>query len=366
MPATPKCYARSCKLQTDAQCITKNASFGGDTEGRITVHLPGEYVMTGGGLQMEPGSPQETAVLTANMPDQQNGWHCDAGAGTGAGVCYVRGCKMAEHTLVCSNAEADGSTVMCPHNSTATACGASAGTGAVRAFFPSGNICHCSIDDSNGGTCHARCCRLGTKVACVVGEWTSWGTCTSTCGIGIQTRTRQVNTHSAHGGAACPSLAEQRECQTNPCPVDCAQSQWAPWSQCSVPCGQSGKRTRTRTVEVQPKYGGTACGDATEDDTCEQQNPCPVPCQVSGWGEFGQCSHECNGGTMTRTRTISQHPEHNAPACPHTSEDRPCNLVSCSCEEKCKRSPGCHSYSEVAHAYMYHTYCVDICPTLVL
>ena len=58
----------------------------------------------------------------------------------------------------------------------------------------------------------------------------------------------------------------------NPCPVDCQMGTWSAWSACDTSCG-GGTRFRTRDILVQAAYGGLACGDTIEYDTCNTQ-PC--------------------------------------------------------------------------------------------
>ncbi|KAM6958811.1 LOW QUALITY PROTEIN: thrombospondin type-1 domain-containing protein 7A [Aplochiton taeniatus] len=72
-----------------------------------------------------------------------------------------------------------------------------------------------------------------------------------------------------------------------PCPRDCAVSAFAPWTDCSKSCG-TGLRNRVRVVLAPPLFGGAACPNLTEYQTCQ-----PGPCQgheslysmrVGSWG----------------------------------------------------------------------------------
>jgi len=48
-------------------------------------------------------------------------------------------------------------------------------------------------------------------------------------------------------------------------------SAYGAWSACSVPCGTTGTRTRTRTCPIFP---GTCPGSATETDNCPDNSAC--------------------------------------------------------------------------------------------
>jgi len=52
---------------------------------------------------------------------------------------------------------------------------------------------------------------------CAVSAWSGWGTCSSNCGSGKQTRTRTITTQPSVGGTACPTLTETQSCNTQSC-----------------------------------------------------------------------------------------------------------------------------------------------------
>jgi Spondin-like TSP1 domain len=163
---------------------------------------------------------------------------------------------------------------------------------------------------------------------CVMSEWSGYGTCSTTCGGGTQTQTRSVISQPQNGGAACPTeLSQTRSCNTQPCPINCAVSDWSSFGACSATCG-GGTQTHTRTVTTQPQYGGTACPVLTESQACNTQ-ACPVNCEVSGWSDSTSCSVSCGGGTKTQTRTVTKAAANGGTACPVLSQSVPCNTQAC-------------------------------------
>ncbi|CAC5415827.1 Coadhesin,Hemicentin-1,Thrombospondin-2,Mucin-like protein [Mytilus coruscus] len=149
-------------------------------------------------------------------------------------------------------------------------------------------------------------------------SWNSWSTCTKNCGTGNQVRTRTrscTNPTPLYGGNQCPGLTtavENRQCNTNPCPVNGGWSSygnWSPWTSCTVPCGGGAQsRDRNRTCSnPEPKYGGSQCvGSSSETASL----PCNIsPCPVNGewssyrsWSPWSSCNVTCGGGKKTRSR----------------------------------------------------------------
>lgn len=164
----------------------------------------------------------------------------------------------------------------------------------------------CPSDGSEQEGCNT----AGCPVDCVVGTWAGWGACSATCGGGEQSRSRPM-TAASNGGQACPAEgSEDRQCNTVDCPVDCVVGDWASWGTCSSTCG-GGVQTRTRPM-TQPLNGGEACPtDGSEQQGCNTQacstNLCTngiAPSQASGWyfGLGGQsCTEACSARGLTCT-----------------------------------------------------------------
>ncbi|XP_042362737.1 thrombospondin type-1 domain-containing protein 7A [Plectropomus leopardus] len=80
-------------------------------------------------------------------------------------------------------------------------------------------------------------CLIPCPRDCVVSEFSPWTHCSKTCGMGLQNRIRFVLAPPLFGGAACPNLTEFQTCQPGPC--DGEESLYSlrvgPWGLCSVP-----------------------------------------------------------------------------------------------------------------------------------
>ncbi|ELU05195.1 hypothetical protein CAPTEDRAFT_180911 [Capitella teleta] len=170
-----------------------------------------------------------------------------------------------------------------------------------------GDLCDDLMQDEQQRDCMLNSCPIDGGLS----QWSPWSQCTSTCGGGLQSRTRACdNPAPQYNGADCDgALDEQAECNEQECPKDGAWSEWGSWQPCSVTCGV-GKQSRTRTCTAPaPKFDGRKCGPdeldiQDEDQNCEMPG-CPVDGTWSLWGEWGSCSVTCDHGTRHRSRTCS-------------------------------------------------------------
>lgn len=103
--------------------------------------------------------------------------------------------------------------------------------------------------------------RCGPRQDCVLYDWTTFGSCSKTCGSGYVTQRRNIRTYPRCHGRPCPySSSPQRyrtiSCNTQCCPVNCLWK-WNSWSPCQG-CGVS-RQTRSMSITRNPSCGGTAC-----------------------------------------------------------------------------------------------------------
>ncbi len=134
----------------------------------------------------------------------------------------------------------------------------------------------CTVDD--GTTETTICLKTDLSVSvCPVdcyGEWTSWSDCTRSCGkTGVNTRTFEVATEAAFGGAMCSIDAlsvQSMQCNTDQiCPIDCT-GDWSSW-RCEATCGAAVDGTRSFAITRRARFGGAECAvveGATETEQC--------------------------------------------------------------------------------------------------
>ena len=83
-------------------------------------------------------------------------------------------------------------------------------------------------------------------------RFTEWGSCTATCGGGQQFRT--CTDGKMQGISECEG-DWSRECNTQPCKIDCEVSPWSEWTPCA-PCNlKRGTTSRYRNIITEPQLG---------------------------------------------------------------------------------------------------------------
>ena len=153
------------------------------------------------------------------------------------------------------------------------------------------------------------CNTVACPTDCVMEPWGSWGACGKTCGWSHQLRVRSVQRSAEFGGKPCESTTGSKMCKAVECPVACDYSNWSEWSPCSVTCGGGGSQTRLRAILSEAKHGAKACNKASLVDTqkCDSKSPCPVNCKVTQWGAWGACTQSCwSKGLQTKNGPTQQ------------------------------------------------------------
>ncbi|XP_029473326.1 LOW QUALITY PROTEIN: hemicentin-1 [Rhinatrema bivittatum] len=167
---------------------------------------------------------------------------------------------------------------------------------------------HCQGPDAETRSCQNKPCPVDGNWS----EWSAWEECSRTCGQGNRTRTRTCSNPSAqYGGRACDGNAvEVVMCSVRPCPVHGTWGPWSSWGSCSETCGK-GTQARLRLCNnPPPSFNGLHCdGPDTQIQVCNEKN-CPVDGRWAGWGSWTACSVSCGGGTRQRTRECANPAPH--------------------------------------------------------
>ncbi|XP_050402106.1 coadhesin-like [Patella vulgata] len=191
----------------------------------------------------------------------------------------------------------------------------------------------CDEPKFGGASCHGpaveprECNTNNCPIDGVWMTWGDWGDCTLSCGNGTQVRTRTCD-GPFYGGKDCdPPADETQSCNTQPCPVDGVESKWSNWGTCSVSCGD-GVNGRQR-VCIGPFHGGLDCQNPLEERGTCNERPCPVDGEWGPWADWESCDVSCGGGKQNRKRTCNT-PLHGGLSCIGVPIDtRTCNEDEC-------------------------------------
>uniref|UniRef100_H3DJM8 Adhesion G protein-coupled receptor B1 n=1 Tax=Tetraodon nigroviridis TaxID=99883 RepID=H3DJM8_TETNG len=117
-------------------------------------------------------------------------------------------------------------------------------------------------------------------------EWSTWSACSASCSNGTKQRTRECNGPS-YGGSECHgSWKETVNCFLKDCPVDGRWHAWSSWGSCSKTCG-GGVQQRQRVCEG-PFFGGEPCpGEKGEQKRCNERR-CPEPHEICAEQNTGE------------------------------------------------------------------------------
>jgi hypothetical protein len=235
-------------------------------------------------------------------------------------------CPLTETSQTCADTPCPVDCVQTPWGTWSTCsndCGGGESTrtrSTTRDMEHGGKICG---DTEATKTCNTHKC----PVDCELTAWMNEGSCTHSCGRGVQRVTRYVQIPAQHGGLECSGLREKAdECNDHPCPIDC-QFTWSGWTPCSKDCG-GGLSSNTQLRTTLPNFGGITCGANSKTKTCNEQN-CAIDCVMGEWGTWSTCDRSCGGGSTKRTRSIDVASAFGGAECDSGEQSQSCNVQAC-------------------------------------
>uniref|UniRef100_A0A3Q3IQ33 Spondin-1 n=1 Tax=Monopterus albus TaxID=43700 RepID=A0A3Q3IQ33_MONAL len=219
-----------------------------------------------------------------------------------------------------------------------SACSVSCGMGMrsreryVKQYPEDGSLCQLHTEETEKCIINDEC----SPSSCVVTEWGEWDPCSVTCGLGMKRRERMVKMPPIDGSMCKTEVAEVEKCMMPECyTIPCMLSPWSDWSECSVTCGQ-GIRTRQRMLKSDP----AKCTEELDQTEKCMLPECPVDCMVSEWSEWSECNKSCGNGHTIRTRMVKLEPQFGGRACPKTIDRKKCKIRKCRTKTKEERGGG--------------------------
>jgi len=188
-------------------------------------------------------------------------------------------------------------------------------------------------DPCTGGLSETSACD-NQRIDCVASQWSEWDECDRTCDGGQQHRHREIHRYPSGGGEACPYvLIETQGCNTGSCSQeDCSVSEWSEWGFCSTTCGV-GQQARSRSITALRGEDGHGCYNLLgEVQACKAPTECETrDCAWGDWNSWSYCSRSCDGGVRSRKRHIRQAPSKNGRQCEPEQKEfvQACNTHKC-------------------------------------
>ncbi|XP_034541885.1 spondin-1-like [Notolabrus celidotus] len=208
-----------------------------------------------------------------------------------------------------------------------SACSVSCGMGMrsreryIKQYPEDGSLCHLNTEETEKCVVNEEC----SPSSCVVTEWGEWEPCSITCGVGMRRRDRMVKMPPIDGSMCKTEVSEVEKCMMPEChTIPCMLSPWSDWSDCSVTCGR-GLRTRQRMLKSDP----AGCTEELEQTEKCMLPECPVDCMVSEWSEWSECNKSCGKGHTIRTRMVKLDPQFGGVACPEAIQRKKCKIRKC-------------------------------------
>ncbi|KAM4617923.1 spondin-1 isoform 1-T1 [Discoglossus pictus] len=228
----------------------------------------------------------------------------------------------------CSD-DGKGSTCMMSEWITWSPCSISCGMGMrsreryVKQFPDDGSMCKVPTEETEKCIINEEC----QPSSCIVTEWGEWEECSATCGMGMRKRHRMIKMTPADGSVCNVETSEVDKCMMPEChTIPCVLSPWSDWSDCSVTCGK-GTRTRQRMLKSPAELGD--CNEELKQMEKCMLPECPINCELTEWSHWSECNKSCGKGHVIRTRMITMEPQFGGVLCPETVQRKKCRLKKC-------------------------------------
>uniref|UniRef100_A0A671V7M6 Spondin-1 n=1 Tax=Sparus aurata TaxID=8175 RepID=A0A671V7M6_SPAAU len=223
----------------------------------------------------------------------------------------------------------DASTCMLSEWITWSPCSASCGIGSrsreryVKQFPDDGSVCTLPTEETETCVVNEEC----SPSSCLVTEWGEWDVCSATCGLGMKRRERLVKMPPTDGSICGAEVLEVEKCMMPEChTIPCMLTPWSDWSDCSVTCGK-GLRTRQRKLTSPVELGD--CTEELEQVEKCMLPECPIDCVMSEWTEWSECNKSCGKGHTIRTRMVKLEPQFGGDSCTETIQRKKCKIRKC-------------------------------------
>uniref|UniRef100_A0A8C6Y727 Thrombospondin type-1 domain-containing protein 7A n=1 Tax=Naja naja TaxID=35670 RepID=A0A8C6Y727_NAJNA len=112
-------------------------------------------------------------------------------------------------------------------------------------------------------------CLIPCQQDCIVSDFSAWTECSKSCGKGLSYRFRHIVAPPSYGGSACPNLTEFQTCSSAPCATEenLYSLSVGSWSSCSIPHLRHVRQNRQEN-----KYWDIQIGYQTRQVMCTHRN----------------------------------------------------------------------------------------------
>lgn len=178
---------------------------------------------------------------------------------------------------------------------------------------------------------------VSSAINCAMSEWTEWSECTKSCGKGHTIRTRTVTLEPQFGGDHCSETIQRKKCKIRKCGRGQASS--------DEKKRRREQREKRRSKLGRPEFTSEHPGQRAEKpqsgtrptgpDACLTVDCLPSlhslsGCKMRPWSSWTDCTKHCGGGIQERLMTVKQKfKTAQLSSCKDRKEIRACNVHPC-------------------------------------